>query len=157
VLLQASLLHMLLPLQQALLTAEAAAADTSASTGRQTARLAATGDCAITNPQPHDVNNAHAHMSDQGLDLAVQMEVLRRVQGFVSGLADARLEQQQQVLPQLQQQLQQLAATVDVLAKKQEPGDSTNTCEPGGHITNATSSSSSSDRYTNSSYPAARQ
>jgi hypothetical protein len=58
--------------------------------------------------QDHAVDTTEQH----ALSTSVQLEVLRRVQGFVSGLAEARIEQQQQVLPQLQQQLKALAQAI---------------------------------------------
>jgi hypothetical protein len=89
--LQARLLHMLLPLQQA-------AADAGQPGARQQQQQ---NDLGLDLPEQHSC------------EMTVQLEVLRRVQGFVSGLAQARIEQQQQVLPQLQQQLKQLAAALD--------------------------------------------
>lgn len=46
------------------------------------------------------------------LCIEVLVEVLRRVQGFDSGLAEARVVHLQHMLPQLQQQLRQLAAAM---------------------------------------------
>jgi hypothetical protein len=82
---------MLLPLQQA-------AADAAQSAAQQQQQQ---------NGSELDLPEQHSS------DMAVQLEVLRRVQGFVSGLAQARVEQQQQVLPQLQQQLQRLATALE--------------------------------------------
>jgi hypothetical protein len=111
VVLQAKLLHMLLPLQQA--AADAAQPDAQQQQQQEDG----------TDVQQDTLSN---------LDPGVLLEVLRRVQGFVSGLAQARVEQQQQVLPQLQQQLQRLATAV-----KEEKGDST----AAGRIGSSSSSS----------------
>jgi hypothetical protein len=121
-LLQAKLLHMLLPLQQ-----------TSTPAGGQQQQQQQEDECS-TDIQ-HDENAA--------LDPGVLYKVLCRVQGFVSGLAQARIEQQQQVLPQLQQQLQQLATAVN-----KDKGDSAAAI----HSSSSSSSSSSSP----SSKPAAQ-
>jgi hypothetical protein len=162
-LLQARLLHMLLPLQQAPPPAAAAAA------APQQQQPSSASPSAHARNQPVNLLRKkfqrHRHkplappqqvsncaVTSPGLDPAVLVEVLRRVQGFVSGLADARLEQQQQVLPQLQQQLQQLAAAVkqpaagmDVQHHTTSASSSSSSSSDATTATQVSSSSSSSD------------
>jgi hypothetical protein len=130
VLLQARLLHTLLPLQQPPAAAPPPAA-AAADTAEASAAAGDSSDTTTTTTTTHqhqtdDSYNLCTQASVQGLDQAVQLEVLRRVQGFVSGLAQARVEQQQQVLPQLQQQLQQLAEGMGTAGCQNEHDNRTN-------------------------------
>jgi hypothetical protein len=101
-LLQARLLHMLLPLQQAL-SSTAAAASGMSQQPQQQQQL----------EEDDDYDEGLSVQSEQklaGIELRVLNAACSRVQGFVSALHQARLEQQRQALPQLQQQLARLAA-----------------------------------------------
>jgi hypothetical protein len=99
-LLQARVLHMLLPLQQA-------AADAGQA-----------GTLEQQQQQQQQKGSEPSALEQHSCDMTLQLEVLRRVQGFVSGLTQARVEQQQQVLPQLQKQLKQVATALEQDARQ---------------------------------------
>jgi hypothetical protein len=111
VLLQARLLHTLLPLQQAAAAPAAAAAPQASSATTSRHALHPNQSTGLLRKQfqrrKHKAPSQQQHFNQPAntstsLDPGVLLDVLRRVQGFVSGLAEARVEQQQQVLPQLQ-------------------------------------------------------